>query len=259
MLRKCFWRLLLFGLLAGANSTYAQDAWSDSIATDRPAFTDSSIAVPAGALQFENGVLRTDTEREPTFDFPETLVRFGVTSKTELRFTTPDYFDDFDSTSIVSGFGDVLLGVQRQLGPTSSGFDVSAILSLGLPSGSKGISSGGYDPQLQVPWSHALTKNWTAAGMFAAYWPTQGKRRNWTGQTAWEFDRQITNSWDAFVEYNGEFAQRGGPQHVVHLGSSYRFSSNQQIDLHLGFGLSAAAPDRIVGVGYSFRFRVAGR
>ncbi|HXW54588.1 MAG TPA: transporter [Candidatus Cybelea sp.] len=254
MLRKC-WLFLLGGLLAGTNSAYAQDA----IATDRPAFTASSIVVPQGTLQFENGVARTITEGDSMFDFPETLVRFGVASKTELRVAAPDYLDAFGSASPVSGFGDVLVGVKQQLGPTPGGFDVSAILSLSLPSGSKGISSGGYDPQFQLPWSHALTKNWTADGMFAAYWPTQGKRRNGTGQAALEFDREITNSWDAFIEYNGEFAQRGGPEHVIHFGTAYRFTSNQQIDLHVGFGLSSAAADQIIGVGYSFRFRVLGR
>jgi hypothetical protein len=33
------------------------------------------------------------------------------------------------------------------------------------------ISSHCYDPTVQVPWSHSLTKNWTVAGMFC------GRRR----------------------------------------------------------------------------------
>jgi hypothetical protein len=233
---------------------------SGPIGTDRPAFTDSSVVVPDGTLQFENGVLDTVTDRQSsTVDFPETLLRLGVASKTELRLTAPDYFDQTGSESAGSGFGDVVIGLKQQIGPTAGGFDVSVILSLSCPSGAKAISSGGYDPQVQAPWSRKLSANWTAAGMLALYWPTEEARRNLTGQSTWELDRQLKNPWDAFIEYAGEFPQRGGPENVLHFGTAYRISNNQQLDFHLGFGLSSAAPGRIIGIGYSFRFRAFGR
>ena len=36
-------------------------------------------------------------------------------------------------------------------------------------------------------------------------------------------------------------------------------SPRQQLDLHVGVGISAAAVDHFVGIGYSFCFRMAGR
>ncbi|HXX17093.1 MAG TPA: transporter [Candidatus Eremiobacteraceae bacterium] len=257
MPRNSVWVSLLAGLLASA-TTRAQETTSSAspIATDRPAFTDSSVVVPSGTVQFENGILGTiNNAQQSTVDFPETLIRFGIAPQTELRFTVPDYFAGFGSSS---GFADVLLGIKQQLGPTH-GFDVSLVAALSFPTGSPGITSGGYDPELQLPWSRQLTKNWTAAGMLAVYWPTQGQRRNVTGQSAWEFDRTITNSWDAFVEYDGQFPQRGGTVHILHFGTAYRLTNNQQLDFHVGFGVSSATPDRLIGVGYSFRFRMLGR
>ena len=59
------------------------------ITTDRPTFTNSSIVVPAGSLQAENGILGTNNHGQNIFDGPETLVRFGVASRTELRLTVP--------------------------------------------------------------------------------------------------------------------------------------------------------------------------
>jgi hypothetical protein len=55
------------------------------IARDRPAVTDSSVVVPLGTLQAENGLSDTRGESEWALDGPQTLVRFGVASNTELR------------------------------------------------------------------------------------------------------------------------------------------------------------------------------
>jgi Putative MetA-pathway of phenol degradation len=149
------------------------------IATDRPAVTNSSVVVPAGSLQAENGFLETSSQGQSVLDGPESLVRFGVAKRTELRFTVPDYFHNLN-TSDGSGFGDLAVGVKEQLGPTPGGFDVSVIVFLSFPTAANTVSSGGYDPGVQVPWSRALSANWTAAGMFSGYWPTQGRTRNVT-------------------------------------------------------------------------------
>ena len=41
------------------------------IVTDRPAITESSVVVPSGTLQSENGVTGTRDHGKRTFDFPE--------------------------------------------------------------------------------------------------------------------------------------------------------------------------------------------
>ena len=228
-----------------------------TIATDRPQITNSSVVVPCGSLQFENGFQETSNGGERSFDLPETAVRFGIAGKTELRFAAPDYFYNDDTASgFTNGPGDVSLGLKQQLGPTRGGFDVSLIPFVSLPTGSNRISSHGYDPAIQAPWSRALTKNWTAAGMFSLLWPTESGRRNLTGQSRLYFDRQLRQTWDAYVEYSGSFPQRGGPQHVIDFGTAYKPSPNQQIDLHCNYSLSAATPGHSIGFGYSVRFQV---
>ncbi len=81
-------------------------------------------------------------------------------------------------------------------------------------------------------------------------------RRSMTGQTTLLVDRQFRNAWDAYMEYAADFPDRGGPRHLVHLGTGYKPSPYQQIDFHVGFGLSQAAADYFIGVGYSFRLRL---
>jgi hypothetical protein len=245
-------------ILAATVSLYGQNqatsASPPTIATDRPAITDSSNVVPRSFLVLENGFTETHSQGQRTFDFPETLIRFGVTSKTEFRFTAPDYFQNVNmGAGFASGWGDLSLGVKQQLVTTSAGLDASLIVMLSFPTGANAISSHGYDPQFLLPWSHPISKNWTAAGMLALLWPTQGASRNLTGQVSFLLDRQITGRWDAFLEYGGDFPQRGTPQHLVHLGTALKVTPNQQLDFHVGFGLSSAAVAHFVGLGYSFQ------
>jgi hypothetical protein len=225
----------------------------DTIATDRPAVTDSSVVVPDGTLVSENGFTYTSNHGPVGFDATESLLRFGVASRTELRLTIPDYFGALTGPS---GFGDLLLGIKQQLGP-AAGFDVSVVLSLSLPTGAHAISSHGYDPSVQFPWSRSLSSNWTAAGMLSVYFPTVGSSRNITGETTFLIDRTLTKTWDAFVEYAGDFPEQGTPRQLAHIGTSWRPTPQQQLDLHVGVGASRAAVDHFVGVGYSFLLRLA--
>ena len=255
---------LLAFILAGTVPLHGQDQPPSPdevglIATDRPAFTNSSVVVPAGSLQVENGFLQTSSQGRSVIDAPESLVRFGLAKTTELRFIVPDYFHNLTSGGGVgSGFGDVAIGAKQQLGPTH-GIDVSVIAFLSLPTGTNGVSSGGYDPGLQVPWSRMLSANWIAAGMFSVYWPTQGRTRNVTGETTLLFDRQLTKPWDAFVEYAGDFPEVGGPRHFLHFGTALKLAKRHQLDFHVGVGLSSAAVDHLIGIGYSFRIQAIRR
>jgi hypothetical protein len=99
-----------------------------TIATDRPAVTDSSAVVPNRGFQAENGLLDTGNPGSRTLDFPETLIRVGVGPSTELRFTAPDYFQG----SPASGFGDLVLGVKQQI-VSVSGLRQEGCLSMCRP------------------------------------------------------------------------------------------------------------------------------
>jgi len=223
-----------------------------TIVTDRPAVTESSVVVPQGALQSENGVLLTDSGGQYVLDLPESYLRYGLLEKTELRLALPDYYHNLPADdATTSGFGDTSIGVKQQLGPVA-GFDLSVIAYLSLPTGAERVSSHGYDPALQLPWSRSLSTNWTLAGQLAAYWPTQEGRRNYTSEATLLLDRQLSAPWDAFIEYAGDFPHRGGSSQLLHVGTAYKLNARQQFDLHAAAGLTEAAPRWFIGVGYSF-------
>jgi hypothetical protein len=91
-------------------------------------------------------------------------VRFGNLARTELRFSAPDYYYNLNGSGIGTGFGDLALGVREQLGPLPVKFDVSVTAFVSFPTGASAVSSGGYDPGLQVAWSRPLHSKWTTAG-----------------------------------------------------------------------------------------------
>lgn len=223
-----------------------------TITTDRPSVTESSVVVPLGGFQAENGLLVTDTAGNYVLDLPETNLRYGLLSKTELRFAVPDYYQGISSGP--SGFGDLAAGVKQQIGPLH-GFDLSAIFYLSFPTGANAISSHGDDPALQFPWSHSFRANWSVAGQVAFYWPTQNQKHNLTGETTFLVNRQLSKPWAAFAEYAGDFPERGGSRQLLHFGTTYTLTARQQLDFHVGVGLTDAAPRVFVGFGYSFLLR----
>ena len=250
-------RTLFLTLLLAAFPLGAQNPadLQQPISTDRPSVANSSVVVPKAVLQIENGLLITSNDGQHILDLPESSLRYGLFNKTELRLAVPNYFQDL-GTGAASGFGDIAIGAKHQLGPMR-GLDLSVIFFLSLPGGAHDISSHGYDPGLQFPWSHKLSANWTAGGQVAFYWPTQAGEHVFTGESTFYLVRSLARSWDAFAEYAGDFPRRGGPRHLLHFGSAYRIAPRNQIDFHVAAGLSRAAPDVFVGAGYSFLFRLA--
>jgi len=220
-----------------------------TITTDRPSVTESSVVVPLGGFQAENGLATTDTSGNYVLDLPETNFRYGLLNKTELRLAVPDYFQSISTGP--SGFGDLAAGVKQQIGPLH-GFDLSAIFYVSFPTGAKAISSHGYDPALQFPWSRSLSANWTIAGQGAFYWPTQNQKHNFKSEATFLVSRQLSKPWAAFAEYAGDFPERGGTSQVLHFGATYLITPRQQLDFHVGFGLTDAAPRAFFGFGYSF-------
>ena len=76
------------------------------IETDRPDFTNSSIVVPVGSLQNENGI---DTSRDRGADIlngTNSRCRLGIAPCLEVLVDLPNYVTTFHNAG-PSGFGDV--------------------------------------------------------------------------------------------------------------------------------------------------------
>jgi hypothetical protein len=244
--------LLLAVFSAACRAQPPSSTATPEIVTDRPDVTESSVVIPKGSLQLENGITWTSGHGANTIDLSETLMRFGVSARSEIRVVAPNYLGGLSSPGTASGFGDIALGVKQQLGPLPGGFDLSVIAALSLPTGADRVSSHGFDPFIKLPWSKDLKAGWSVGGMQSIFWNTEGKR-NLTGEQTFYIEKELTKAWDAFAEYAGDFAQWGESKQIAHLGTACRITPPQEVDFHYGFGLSHAAPRQFFAVGYSFR------
>jgi hypothetical protein len=124
---------------------------SPEISTDRPDVTNSSRVVPYGSLQVENGVDWTVRQGSNVISGSETRLRLGVAQCTEVLANVPMYFYSLSGRAS-SGFSDLVVSIKREL-PVPFDFHLSATGGLGFPNGASKISSHGYDPYIQFPWS----------------------------------------------------------------------------------------------------------
>jgi hypothetical protein len=98
--RTAFLALLMTLVCLNMTGAKADDclASKDAISTDRPDVTNSSIVVPAGSLQSENGVNFSARDGGRFVDGTNTRWRLGIAPCFELLVDTPTYFVNIRGT-----------------------------------------------------------------------------------------------------------------------------------------------------------------
>jgi hypothetical protein len=222
------------------------------IETDRPDVTNSSLVVPTGSLQGENGVNLSARRGAQTLDGTNSRLRLGVAPCLEILVDLPTYFVALRGRPD-SGFSNVAPAVKWQISPLPGKFDLSATFGVGLPTGTAAIAGPGTQPYLQFPWSYEFTRAWGLSGMLTTFLRPSDPAARLTQEATFVVERKIGERAALFVEYVGDFPDRGGASHLFNSGGLYRVTPTQQIDFHVGFGLNRNAPDYFFGLGYSFR------
>ena len=225
----------------------------DAIITDRPDVTNSSVVIPAGSLQIENGVNLSARDGDRSIDGTNTRLRFGIANCLEFLVDTPTYFANVSKPQN-SGFSDVAPALKWQISPVPGKVDLSAVFGVALPTGTANIAGAGAQPYLQFPWSWELRSGWGLSGMFTEFFRPSDPTSKRVTETTFAIEKQVTERASLFVEYVGDYPESGKPAQLLNSGGLYRLSPNQQVDFHLALGLNHNAPSYIVGVGYSVRF-----
>ena len=241
-------------ILFGTGPAHAESCPSakDDIATDRPDVTNSSIVVPVGSLQNENGVNFSMRDDGRTIDGTNSRWRLGVAPCLELLVDLPTYVAPLQG-SASRGLSDVSPAVKWQISPVPGKVDLSVVFGMALPTGSVEIAGRGAQPYLQLPWSRELQDGWGVSGMFTEFFrPYDFTARSIT-ETTFVLEKKLTGQLSLFTEYVGDYPQGGLPSQLWNSGAVYHIDRLQQVDFHIAYGLSHSSPSYIVGVGYSFR------
>ena len=222
------------------------------IGTDRPDVTNSSLVVPQGSFQNENGINFSQRDGDREFDGSDSRLRWGVAPCLEILVDIPTYFAAVSGPPN-SGFTDVTPAIKWQISPFPGKIDLSATFGVGLPTGTKAIAGPGVQPYVQFPWSWELGGGWGISGMFTNFIEPADPINKLSTETTFVLEREVAERAFLFVEYVGDYHVHGGPSYLFNSGGGYRITPTQQIDFHIGMGLNNNATAYIFGFGYSFR------
>ncbi len=101
------------------------------IATDRPDVTNSSVVVPVGSFQSENGINLSRHDGGEVFDGTNSRLRLGIAPCLEVLVDIPNYTNAFRGLA-ASGFGDVAPAVKWQISPVPGKVDLSMTIGAAL-------------------------------------------------------------------------------------------------------------------------------
>src|ERR1700676_3832955 len=224
MLKRALRACLLSAFAISAAGEARADACptaKDEIATDRPDVTNSSIVVPTGSLQSENGVNISARDGGRTIDGTNTRWRLGVAPCLELLVDVPTYFANIRAPGS-SGFSDVAPAVKWQVSPIPGKVDLSLVFGVALPTGAADIAGRGAQPYLQMPWSWELHDGWGLSGMLTEFFrPAELTIRRVTEAT-FVIEKKVTERASLFVEYVGDYPENAGPTQLANCGGVYR-------------------------------------
>jgi hypothetical protein len=224
----------------------------DEIATDRPDVTNSSVVVPVGSFQSENGINTYSRDGGREIDGPNTRWRLGIASCLEFFVDVPTYFANIKAPGS-SGWTDVAPAMKWQISPVPGKIDLSLTAGIFLPTGTTEIAGHGAQPYLQLPWSWELHDGWGLSGMFTEFFRPADLTAKRVTETTFVIEKKLTERLSLFTEYVGDYPQGFGPILLLNSGGMYHLTPNQQVDFRVAFGLNHNSPSYTFGVGYSFR------
>jgi Putative MetA-pathway of phenol degradation len=249
--------LLLQGLHTSASAADRCPDNDQPINTDRPGASNSSTVVPFGSLQSENGVDFSSQSGAGTVDGPNSRLRLGLAPCLEFLVDLPSYLGATNGTTNgtmnPSGFSDIGPAIKWQISPDPGNLDLSVTLGAALPSGAIAISGPGIQPYLQFPWSKNLSGGWSLGGMLSFFTSPADPQSKLTTETTLEITKELTQGVQISTEYAVDFIEHDESRQMITSSVLWQFTKTQQLDAHIGFGLTNNSPNFAVGAGYSFR------
>ena len=239
------------------------------LTTDRPDQTESAETVFPGGIQIEIGWTHAENDDDgldlATDAFPQTLIRYGLLERFELRFGFDGYvWQDLDDAADGSlddeGAGDMEVGFKYKLWDEQGCAPQTALLvGTTLPTGEAGFSSERLDPSVRLACAHTLSETFSLGYNLAGIWETNEDEtgdRDTTASVAYSavLGIALTDRAGTFLEFFGSLpTDEGKPANSIDTGLTYLVTENLQLDVLGGVGLSDDAEDWFIGAGVVYR------
>lgn len=240
-------------------------AQAQNIYTDRPTQTTSSAVLPVGAFQIETGFYLSEfsssnlvggTDKYQYFSINNTLLRYGLSDRIELRFYQEVYKDRLvsDGNTAFSNsltFVPTLIGAKFNLVEDNPNLpDIGLITSLG--GGVFEETGNGLQSDIRLALDGNLGEEISISSNLGI-----GMSNGFDFVTPFYtlvLGHSLDDKIGVFVEAYGSFPEGGGSEHAMDAGLTYLVNSSLQLDVYGGTGLSSGSANLLLGFGLSKRF-----
>ena len=245
---------LFFLLIFLSTNFFAQQS---TIVTDRPTQSYASSTVPAKTIQLETGFWYAHSSagrvESDYISYNSSVLRWGLLENFELRlgfgYESIKVNSDIKPVNI-TGWNPLLIGTKIYIAKEQGWRpEIAFVGGLKLPFfGNEGFRPDAAVPNFSFAFSHNLGNRFLLGYNLGLQWPTSSEE-DLEGVYTIYFGYKILDRFFCFLE-NYAFIDS---VYAFDGGFIYLISSNFQVDLYGGFGLSPGSPDQFIGAGFSWR------
>lgn len=245
-------RTLFFALAAISANAIAQD----TISTDRPSFSDGTSIVPKGRWQIEAGYTNTKFDGSRFETFGETMFRFPVSDRFEIRLFNLTY-GRATGGGTTEGWQDPAVGFKYKL--VSGALHKAEWTLVGLttvPAGSREFRQDKTQPTVKLAGYLQLDATTGVGWNLVASSLAAGDTR--FGQYA--VSGYVSKALNAKAAVFGELysvmpTTKDGPDaSFADAGVTYLLNKNTQVDFRVGTGFNSGRDGSWFGFGIAYRF-----
>ena len=254
-----------------AQTAKPADVDPDFINADRPGIADGSNVIGKGRIQLELGVqheLHRDNGADTHLWTVPTLLRYGLTNKTELRIETSGlsfvhYSGTNQPSDRTSGYSPISIGFKHHLqeGQGDQKASIGVLGRLFLPSGSSDFKSKKTTGDLRLALDKDITPtgNWSINPNIGVGFYEDGNGNMYTTALAAVTLGYLSPNkrFNPFIDFGlqGNEEKQGKTSMIVDAGVAFIVGKDMQLDASVGVGvLGSTTPHPFWSVGISRRF-----
>ena len=230
----------------------AQESVPVAISPDRPSVGFGTDLVAPHYVSVENGTTWTRGGGVSLIDGTENLTRFGISRYVELRTSVPSTQWESDVRKLQ--LQDASFGAKIHL-PSSAAWPIASIVNLSVPVGSRGVSSGGWDPSVLLATSHTLSPRLSFTASDNVSWVTNGAPGHiLLSQMSVVPYWKLSGTTTAYAEYAPLVSRNpGGSGYTADSGVLWTVHDRLQFDVRGGNTLDRNGQNHLlIGAGFSF-------
>jgi hypothetical protein len=256
------------GIYSFAKRAEETETEIDEIETDRDSFTPATTTAGRGRFILESAYSFIDNRTVlDTHSFPETVLRFGIAERIELRthwnyevgggsggVTTGEGESDFEGFRFVRE-SQIVYGTKIGVTEQDEWIPESAIMLLGVTPTSGVETDTAFIGTYVFGWK--LPGNWKvdAAMRYSADTEERDGFNVWTPSVVAKV--KVIENWTVHSEYFAQFSQHRESSFQTHYfspGFHYLVTRNFEVGVRVGWGLNSQSANFFANAGIGYRF-----